>query len=478
MPENSKWIGKEIPSGFWYLVMANREGTARDRGLDGIDKLYAFVPLASANMYVIVGIPEQIAFAEANKAIIYDVSYLILVFAAFMIFIWKGGQWAIVRPLHGLASTARRLSHGDFTARTDLVYAGDIGQLARSFDAMAGSLETEHKKLYAIIDELPAAIWVQSSDLVTRFANRRFIDTFGDPVGKKCFEFFNNCSLSCDNCENIFRTQKSGNFALTFADGKTLEVYQRLFRDMDGSPLVLKMGVDVTEKRKAEEEMIRLDRLNLVGEMAATIAHEIRNPMTTVRGFLQMLGAKEGCHRYADYFHIMIEELDRANAIITEYLSLTRKAKVPMGSCNLNELINHIQPLIVSDATGLGSTIDIDLGDIPNLSVNKKEIEQLLLNLVRNGLEAMPAGGVVTIRTFCEGDRVVLEVRDQGGGIDPAVVAKLGTPFVTTKEKGTGLGLSVCFAIADKHDARISVDTGPNGTTFRVTFATPGDTEV
>ncbi len=401
-----------------------------------------------------------------------DVIYLVLVLAAFAILMWKGGELVLFKPLNALTRAARRLADGDMGARVDLVCTGETGELARAFADMADSLETGPKKLYAIIEGLPVFAWVQSLDYTIRLANRSFIQSLGDPGNKHCYEFFHNKSEICANCRlaTTLQTQKPGSFELNFANGKILEVYQSFFPDIDGCPLVLRMGIDITGKKAVEEEIIRLDRLNLVGEMAATIAHEIRNPLTTVRGFLQMLEAKNEGSGYSDYYNLMIDELDRANSIIMEYLSLTRITRTIRESCNLNDLIRQIYPLIASDAAGLCLNVKTDLWEIPSLALNKKEIRQLLLNLVRNGLEAMNEGGTLTISTFAEGDRVVLAVRDQGGGVDPAILNRLGTPFVTTKEKGTGLGLPVCYAIADRNSAEISVESGSGGTIFQVGF--------
>jgi signal transduction histidine kinase len=110
------------------------------------------------------------------------------------------------------------------------------------------------------------------------------------------------------------------------------------------------------------------------------------------------------------------------------------------------------------------------LGKIPKLYLDEKEIRQLLLNLVRNGLEAMDAGGTLTIQTMLDEDGVILVVKDQGKGIPPEVLEKIGTPFMTTKAGGTGLGLVVCYTIAKRHQANINIDTGENGTAFFIRF--------
>lgn len=228
---------------------------------------------------------------------------------------------------------------------------------------------------------------------------------------------------------------------------------------------------DITERKRLENEMAKLDRMNLVGEMAASIAHEIRNPMTTIRGFLQVLKVKDGCRQYRESFELMIEELDRANAIISEYLSLAKGKVVNLEKRDLNAIIHALAPLLRSDAITADKYVHINLGQIPELLLDEKEIRQLIINLVRNGLEAMTAGGSLTIQTFMDGNEAVLAIKDEGTGIAPTVLEKLGTPFFTTKENGNGLGLPVCYSIAARHNATIKVETGTSGTTFFVRFA-------
>jgi len=112
----------------------------------------------------------------------------------------------------------------------------------------------------------------------------------------------------------------------------------------------------------------------------------------------------------------------------------------------------------------------IDLETTVEILIDEKEIRQLIYNLCRNGLQAMPAGGTLTIKTFTDVNEVVLAIKDQGNGINPEVLEKLGTPFFTTKDDGTGLGLSICYSIAARHNASISLETSPVGTIFSVRF--------
>ncbi|MGI6091840.1 MAG: ATP-binding protein [Negativicutes bacterium] len=227
---------------------------------------------------------------------------------------------------------------------------------------------------------------------------------------------------------------------------------------------------DVTARKNLEQSVSRLDRMNIIGKMAANVAHEIRNPLTTVRGYLQMMANKKDFDSYKDRFELMIDELDRTNLIIREYLSLAKDKLVELQKKDLNTIINSLLPLLEADAIASSSRIKREFGDIPLLYLDENEIRQLLLNLVRNGLEAMPQGGDLHISTYHIDNEVVLAIRDQGGGIPAHILDNLGTPFQTTKENGTGLGLPVCYRIASRHNATIAVDTNKSGTTFFVRF--------
>ncbi|MDF2633155.1 MAG: multi-sensor signal transduction histidine kinase [Pelosinus sp.] len=224
------------------------------------------------------------------------------------------------------------------------------------------------------------------------------------------------------------------------------------------------------KQKEIEKQIARLDRLNIIGEMAAGIAHEVRNPMTTVRGFLQMLAKKEKNSSHVSFYNIMIEELDRANGIITEFLSLAKNKAVNLKFSNLNQIIEAIIPLIQADARISNKSIVLELSEIPDLLIDEKEIRQVILNMVRNGLEAMEEKGEVRVRTYCEENLVVMAIADQGSGIKTEILENIGIPFQTTKDNGTGLGLPVCYSIAARHNAKIIVDTGPKGTEFFVKF--------
>ena len=192
--------------------------------------------------------------------------------------------------------------------------------------------------------------------------------------------------------------------------------------------------------------------------------------MTTVQGYLQHYSRKVAFADYRESFELMIEELDRANIIITNFLSLAKNQMITMISTDLNKVISKIFPLLQVDALRRGNTIELDLQEIPEILADDKEIRQCILNLVVNGLDAMPKGGTLKINTARTEDRVIMTVQDQGTGIAPEIRKDLWIPFFTTKEHGTGLGLSICYRIAQRHQATFEVETSSKGTAFHLIF--------
>ncbi|AFM41588.1 histidine kinase,Response regulator receiver domain protein,histidine kinase [Desulfosporosinus acidiphilus SJ4] len=219
-----------------------------------------------------------------------------------------------------------------------------------------------------------------------------------------------------------------------------------------------------------EKEVLRWDQLRLIGEMAAGVSHEIRNPITGVKAYLQLLQGKLELIKFKEDIDIMIDELNRANSLISEFLSIGHNNTAEFKMQDLNSIINSLVPLIQADALQQGKTVKIESDVLPNFSLKSHEIRQMILNLCRNGLESMGPEGSLSIKTYVENDEVVLSIRDQGKGIKPEILTKLGTPFLSDKENGNGLGLSICYRIAAHHKAAIVIDTGSHGTTFNVRF--------
>ncbi|AIF54107.1 multi-sensor signal transduction histidine kinase [Pelosinus sp. UFO1] len=331
-----------------------------------------------------------------------------------------------------------------------------------------------------LLDLDPETTIIRNMEGVITFWNRKAEELYGwtkdEAIGKyiqeilspqfpEPFEEINQILVNKGRWEGeLIHTRKDG--------GKIICRSCWLLKNTPGSYSVMELNLDITETKRMEEELTRLETLNTVGEMAAGISHEVRNPMTTVRGYLQLFLRKEDFGNYYRQIQTMIDELDRANSIITEFLSLAKDKVSEIKSDSLNEIIHVLSPLLQADAFRMGHEIQFKTSNIPDIPMDKNEIRQLILNLTRNGFEAMTSCGKIMIQTYLEGENVVLTIQDTGTGIPEEVLRKLGTPFVTTKENGTGIGLSVCYRIAQRHNAKITANSSPEGTTFFIKFST------
>jgi len=228
---------------------------------------------------------------------------------------------------------------------------------------------------------------------------------------------------------------------------------------------------DITELQALRRELDRMDRLSLVGEMAASITHEIRNPMAVVRGYVQLLQERsEAAQR--EYFSIVLEELDRTNKIISDFLTLAQNKREQRLSYSLNDVIQELVPLIQADANLRGQTLIVELSDnLPQFQINETEIKQLLLNISRNGMEAMQQDGVLTIKTLFVHHQIILLISDTGLGIPDELKQKIFEPFYSSKRMGTGLGLPLCANIVHRHNGNIHViNNEGQGTIFQIVF--------
>ena len=227
---------------------------------------------------------------------------------------------------------------------------------------------------------------------------------------------------------------------------------------------------DVTEKLIMQEKIRKSDTLNVVGELAAGIAHEIRNPMTALKGFIQLLEAsvKED---YSNYFSIITSELKRIDSIITEFLILAKPQVTQYVEKDLNIIVRETIELLNGEALLSNVSLIPMLAQEPiELFCEPNQLKQVLINLIKNAIESMKGGGNVTIRTEqCSNQYVQFIVSDEGCGIPESKMKRLGEPFYTTKERGTGLGLMVSYKIIKEHGGKIKVNSQKGiGTSFTI----------
>ncbi|GMA50577.1 hypothetical protein GCM10025857_19340 [Alicyclobacillus contaminans] len=265
------------------------------------------------------------------------------------------------------------------------------------------------------------------------------------------------------------------NQVMTWAvDGSIRHVLLDSFRKeapagtLEGMYVVMK---DLGNFTMLEQHMQRSDKLATVGKIAAGIAHEIRNPLTTIKGFLQVMEerfSRQSMHEELHYTRVMLQEIERVNGLVGELLLLSKPHKVEMAPCCLGTVIQEICPLIQSEALLLSIEFECSVKPLPRIVADSGMLKQVLLNLAKNAMEAMENGGMLKISAYPENEWVRVDVSDTGPGIPYYLMDKIFDAFYTTKDKGTGLGLPICQRILADHGGEIRVSSKGFGTTFSV----------
>ncbi len=221
---------------------------------------------------------------------------------------------------------------------------------------------------------------------------------------------------------------------------------------------------------KREEHMFRAEKLKVVGELASGMAHEIRNPLTTIKGFLQISSANG--YIVEPWYDLIMDEITRMSELTAEFLQFSKPHATQFKVQSLNDCIQRVISLMESESTRLGHKIQFQHEPSPvYVLMDQDKMVQLLLNLVKNAFEAMNDEGEVTIRLYHADNHAVVEVQDTGKGIPESELDKVFHPFYTTKEHGTGLGLSICHKIVQDHGGTIELEsTSSAGTNFRITL--------
>jgi two-component system, sporulation sensor kinase E len=255
---------------------------------------------------------------------------------------------------------------------------------------------------------------------------------------------------------------------ILFKDGKTKHIEFSTKMNLV-SGMNLTVFKDVTEKLEMHEQLRKSDTLNVVGELAAGIAHEIRNPMTALKGFIQLLqgSVKED---FSTYFSVINSELKRIESIITEFLILAKPQATQFLEKDINIIVQETIELLRAQALLQNVIITPIYHKQMVIFCEANQLKQVFINIMKNALEAMPTGGKISIETDTwKDDYVKISISDEGMGIPEEKIKKLGEPFYTTKERGTGLGLMVSYKIIEEHHGWIEVESSlGEGTTFHV----------
>lgn len=215
---------------------------------------------------------------------------------------------------------------------------------------------------------------------------------------------------------------------------------------------------DISDRKKTEELMLRSEKLSVAGQLAAGIAHEIRNPLTAIKGFLQIMSPD--LQNFHQYFQIIFSELNRIELILSELLMLAKPQETNIKETNLVPLLQDVSLLLETQANLNGVFVEQKHEDL-NLFIrcDQNQLKQVFINLLKNAIDAMPKGGRVLVHTKREDNSARIIVKDEGVGIPIELLDRIGEPFFTTKETGNGLGLMITYKIIEEHNGTILVES-------------------
>lgn len=295
-------------------------------------------------------------------------------------------------------------------------------------------------------------------------------------VGKAWYEFVyrEDVKYVKENLKQVSSTNQFYEINVLNSEGEYIwsECTLAKLKEEDEKIYYIAIVADIRDKKEAEEFMIQSEKMSVAGQLAAGIAHEIRNPLTSLKGFLQLLQA--GVNRKEEYYNIMVEEIEKMETITSELLfiskPLTENKKVQLVESMIHDVIVLLRP----QAKMRDIVIEYSASGGEKIYCDRSQIKQVLINLIKNAIEAMENGGKIQVNTSSSDTHVHISVIDEGPGIPEDIINKLGEPFFTTKQSGTGLGLMITKQILERHQAFLEIKANEGaGSTFRIIFPTP-----
>jgi two-component system sensor histidine kinase HydH len=242
-----------------------------------------------------------------------------------------------------------------------------------------------------------------------------------------------------------------------------------------GAVIILR---DLSEIKQLEEKVRRAEKLAAIGELAAGVAHEIRNPLSSIRGFAQYLQRSlKDNPQQQEYAETMVSEVDRINTVVTDLLTIARPMEAELAPTDVTELIEHAVRLVQADARSRDVNVELNISDLSKIPLDPNKMAQAILNLLLNALQAVNSGGRIEVGAELDPSVSLLKiwVEDNGSGITTDQKDKIFDPFFTTREKGTGLGLAIVHKIVENHDGEIYLESPPAGEKkgTRITLSIP-----
>lgn len=461
---------------------------------NGVSYYRSFMASPSIESYVISIVFDQSSInvmlgSKRSNALIYTGLFLLLMMIFTYILVG-----VMIRPLKDILWKVNEVSSVRFHKPIPIKRKDEFGLLALKINAMSQNLGIYMSKLRKAFEENRRmkehlesfinhsydAIHLMDLDGKVIQINRAFEQLFGYTEAEVL-------GMRFPTVPDTHRMEKRQMIGLLLA-GKKLPAQETVrmtksgeiipvsvmvspIRDSDGTIRAFaSICRDMRSRNRMEELLRRSEKLTTVGQLAAGVAHEIRNPLTTLRGFLQL---QQQSHKLnLLHVNLMLSELDRINLIVGEFLILAKPQATKFVTKDVRNVLNDVLVFLGSEAHLHNIEFrTVITEDECRISCEENQLKQVFINLLKNAIEAMPGGGPVHISIQRKGDRIAISITDEGVGIPEELISKIGDPFFTAKETGTGLGIMVSQRIIASHHGTLDIQSQVNvGTSVKVTL--------
>jgi PAS domain S-box-containing protein len=315
-----------------------------------------------------------------------------------------------------------------------------------------------------------------AKDYVIKSINKAVSKRLGKPpeeiIGKKCYEVFHGMSSPWTKCPHHETVETKKAYVEEVEDhylgGTFITSSSPIFGTTGEFIGTVNVVSDITELRNLRERLIMTERMAALGEVAARVAHEIRNPLVSVGGFARRLEKKlDG--NLKEYADIIAREVERLEGILNEILGFVKDTRIAKETVNSNRLIEEVISLVRSDLDERNIVLVREFGEPAEMYIDPNRIKEALLNIVKNAVQATGSNGTIFVKTYVKDNAAVFEIKDTGIGIAEEDLPFIFDPFFTTKTGGTGLGLTITHGIIEEHKGSIELESKPGeGSTFKV----------
>lgn len=388
----------------------------------------------------------------------------------------------LIRSLYQIMYKVNDISSGNFGARIELNDVKDeFGLLAARVNLMSDNLQLYMSRLKNSAEELRStkeylesfinhtsdAIHVSDLDGNITQANKAFQQIYGwDFKEVEGGQLPDQLQVMREEEERLISRIIAGETVTDYETARITKSGGHVDVSLTISPIrdeneaivaIATISRNITDRKQTEEMILRSEKLSVVGQLAAGVAHEVRNPLTTLRGFVQLQKTKGTVSE--SHLNIMLAELDRINFIVSEFLVLAKPQVVSIQTFNLRKLLSDLVMLLDGQANLDKIQIQVPEEGPPMLVTGEpNQLKQVFVNLLKNAMEAMPGGGTITMELEqTKEEMVIARVTDEGSGIAKEDLQHIGEPFFTRKDNGTGLGLMICQQIISHHKGMLNV---------------------